>query len=30
MLSNTSLTCPRVRDTLGKLRLIPDREKNLE
>ena len=30
MLSNTSLTYPRVRDTFGKLRLIPDRERNLE
>jgi len=25
MLSNTLITCPMVRDNLGKLRVIPDR-----
>ena len=30
LLSNTSIICPLVRDTLGKLRLKPDRENILE
>jgi hypothetical protein len=30
MLSNTSIICPKVRDSLGKLRVIPDRGKLLE
>ncbi len=30
MLSNTSVTCPMVRDKLGKLSVIPDRGKGLQ
>lgn len=30
MLSNTSLICPMLRNNLGNLRIIPDRENFLE